>query len=207
MRKETLLKIMGLFRKNLDKGSTILEISKKLNIGYRPAYNHIDVMFKENMIVIEKVGKAKQCFLNLKNEKARHVLTEVDMLRKEKLYKKEIKLKNILNELILRLTERYISEIQSIILFGSFAKGKSLKNSDIDLLFIVSDIKNKELRADIGRECASFQYSHNIKIGPLISDVKEFKKMLKAEDLNVGKEVREHGIVLYGSELFWRIAA
>ena len=207
MRKKTLLKIMNLFRMNLDRGLTILEISKKLKIGYRPAYNHINEMSTEGITIIKKVGKAKQCFLNLKSEKARHILGEVDMLRKEKVYKKEIKLKNVLEELIKKLTEKYISEVQSIVLFGSYAKGKALKDSDVDLLFIVTDIKNKELRADIERECASFQYSHSVKISPIITDVKEFRKMLRAEELNVGKEARDYGIVLYGSELFWRLIA
>ena len=34
MRKETLLKIIGLFRKNIGKGMTMLEIAKTLKIGY-----------------------------------------------------------------------------------------------------------------------------------------------------------------------------
>ena len=207
MRKETLLKIMKLFRMNLDMGLTILGISKKISIGYRPAYNHINEMSNEGIINIKEVGKAKQCFLNLKSEKTRHILGEVDMLRKEKLYRKEAKLKNVLEKLIQKLTEKYISEIQSIILFGSYAKGKAVKDSDIDLLFIVSDIKNKELREDIERECVSFQYSHSIKLSPVITDPKEFRKMLKAEELNVGKEVREYGIALYGFEQFWRLIA
>ena len=207
MRKETLLKIMGLLRENLDKGPTILEISKKLKIGYRPAYNHINEMSKEGIIIIKEVGKAKQCFLNLKSERARHILGEVDMLRKEKLYKTEVKLKNILEKLISKLSERYTSEISSIVLFGSYAKGKAIKGSDIDLLFIISDLRNKELREDIERECTSFQYSHNIKISPIIADVKEFRVMLKSEELNIGKETREYGIVLYGSELFWMLIA
>jgi len=207
MRKETLLKIMELFRNNLDEGLTILGIAKKLNIGYRPAYNHINEMFKEKIISIKEVGKAKQCLLNLKNEKARHILGEVDMVRKEKLYGKETKLRNVLEKIISRLAEKYISEIQSIALFGSYAKWKAAKGSDIDLLFIVSDIKNRELRAGIERECASFQYSHNLKVSAVITDAKEFMTMLKAEELNVGKEVREHGIALYGSEQFWRIIA
>ena len=205
MRRETLLKIMGLFRKNLDKGLTILGISKKIGIGYRPAYNHIKEMYKEKIITINEVGKAKQCFLNLRSEKCRHILEEGDMLRKEKLYKEDPKLKNILERLISRLTEKHISEIQSIVLFGSYAKGKALKGSDIDLLFIVSDMKNKELRSNIERECSSFQYSHNIKVSPIITDAKEFKVMLKAEGLNIGKEVREYGISLYGFEQFWRL--
>jgi len=70
-------------------------------------------------------------------------------------------------------------------LFGSYARGTATKQSDIDLLFIVSDIKDKNLRESIERESASYQYSHNVKISPLITDIGEFKKMLKAKELNV----------------------
>ena len=79
-----------------------------------------------------------------------------------------------------------------------------MKDSDIDILFIVNDMKNKELREDIERESASFQASYNTRVSPLITDAKEFRGMLKAEGLNIGKEAREYGIALYGSEVFWR---
>ena len=106
---------------------------------------------------------------------------------------------------ISKLAEKFISEIRSIVLFGSYAKGTAKRRSDIDLLFIVSDLKDKSLRDSIERESASYQYSHNIKISPLITDIEEFKKMLKSKELNVGKEVKESGISLYGHEFFWRI--
>jgi predicted nucleotidyltransferase len=205
MRKETVLKIMGLFRKNLDKGLTILQISKKLGIGYRPAYNHIIEMGSQNMITINKIGNAKECFLDINSEKTRHALGELDILRKEKLFKKEAKLRDVLGGLIRKLSEKHISELQSIVLFGSYAKGKAVKGSDIDLLFIVSSIKNKKLRADIERDCASFEYSHNIKVSPIIADPNEFRKMIKSDGLNVGKEAREYGVALYGFEQLWRI--
>ena len=57
MRQKTLLKIVGLMRKDLNKGLTILEISKKLKIGYRPAYNHISEMEKEGIIKISRVSR------------------------------------------------------------------------------------------------------------------------------------------------------
>ena len=162
MRQKTLLKIIGLMRKGIDKGLTIFDISKKLKIGYRPAYNHISEMEKKGIIKITKVGSAKQCLLNPENPSARHLLESLDMATKE---------------------------------------------SDIDLLFIVSNLKNKRLREEIERESASYQYSYNAKVSPLITDIGEFKKMLKSKDLNVGKEAREYGISLYGHELFWRIIA
>lgn len=207
MKQETLIKIIGLLRKSLDRGLTILGISKTLKIGYDPAHNHIIEMHKQNIITINKVGNAKQCSLNLNNNKTRNLLQELDLKLTEKVYKENPKIKNILETLIAKLTEKYIAEIQSIILFGSYAKNTQKKDSDIDILFIVNDLKNKQLREDIERECSSFEYSYNIKISPIITDITEFKKMLSAKELNVGKEAREYGISLYGSEKFWRISA
>lgn len=205
MRQKTLLKIIGLMRTKLAGGMTILEISKKLKIGYRPAYNHISEMGKEEIILVDKIGSAKQCKLNFFSPKTRHLLEEVDIARKEGLFKANPKLKSVIENLISKLTEKFMSEIHSIVLFGSYAKGTAAKQSDIDLLFIVSDLKDKNLREAIERESASYQYSHNIKISPLITDIEEFKKMLKSKELNVGKEVKEYGISLYGHEIFWRV--
>ncbi len=204
MRQKTLLKIIGLMRKGLDKGLTILEISKQLKIGYRPAYNHISEMEKEGIVKIDRIGSAKQCSLNFSSPKTRHLLETLDMERKEELYGGNPRLK-IIDNLISKLTEKFMSEIHSIVLFGSYAKGTATKQSDIDLLFIVSNITDKNLREAIERESASYQYSNNIKISPLITDIEEFKKMLKAKELNVGKEIKEYGISLYGHEIFWRI--
>ena len=205
MRQETLLKIIGLMRKNMDLGLTISHVSKLLKIGYAPAYNHISEMEKEEIIKVLKIGNSKQCKLNLENTKTRHLLQEIDIKRKEDLYSKNPKIKSAIESLISKLAEKYISELLSVVLFGSYAKGTANKQSDIDLMFIVSDFKDKNLRESIERECASLQYSHNIKISPLITNIEEFKKMLKSKDLNVGKEIKEFGISLYGHELFWRV--
>ena len=138
------------------------------------------------------------------NAKCRHLLAETDLIRKNELLKKNQKLKAVLESLIEKIIETNASDIHSIVLFGSYAKGTATKSSDTDLLFIVAGMKDKSVRENIERECAGYQYSHNIKISPLITDVTEFKKMLKAKELNVGKETRAYGIPLYGSEIFWR---
>ncbi|HLC75051.1 MAG TPA: nucleotidyltransferase domain-containing protein [Candidatus Nanoarchaeia archaeon] len=206
MRRETVLKIVGLLRKNLG-GFTILEISKLLKIGYRPAYNHVAELEKIKAITTKKVGSAKQCSLNLENAQSRHFLQEIDLARKEELYKSNQKIKAILDDLLSKIASQIASSLHSIILFGSYAKGTATKSSDIDLLFIVSNIKDKPVRDTLERECASYQHSHNIKISPLITNMEEFRKMLKSKEINVGKEAKEYGIALYGSEQFWRLIA
>ncbi|MFA6073329.1 MAG: nucleotidyltransferase domain-containing protein [Candidatus Woesearchaeota archaeon] len=204
MRQKTLMKIVGLMRKELDRGQTMLEISKQLKIGYRPAYNHLIEMGKENMITIEKVGSSNQCKLNLNDAQLRHFLESFDILQKEEIFNKNIKLKLIITNLIEALTEKFISEIHSIVLFGSYAKNNSTKQSDVDLMFVVTDLKNKILREEIDRKCANYQYSHNIKLSPLIVDIPSLKEMISSKGLNVGKEIRTSGISLYGHEMFWR---
>jgi predicted nucleotidyltransferase len=207
MRQETLLKIVRLMRSDLGKGLTILEISRRLKIGYRPAYLHIAAMGKEGIVRIVKVGNAKQCSLNLASAKCMRLLEEVDALKKEEVYKRNPKARTVIESLLSKITKEFISDIHSIVLFGSYAKGTETKSSDIDLLFIVADLRNRPLREAIERESASFQNSHNLRVSPLISDISEFRKMLQAEELNVAKEAKEHGISLYGSEMFWRLLA
>ncbi|MFH1439931.1 MAG: nucleotidyltransferase domain-containing protein [Candidatus Woesearchaeota archaeon] len=207
MRHETVLKIIGLLRNNLGKGFTILEISKLLKIGYRPAYNHISELEEKKAIITKKVGSSKQCSLNLENAQSRHFLQEVDLTRKEELYKSNQKLKTILEDVIPKIVNQITASLHSVILFGSHAKRTATKSSDVDLLFIVSNIKDKSVREKIDRECASYQHSHNVKISPLITDMDEFKKMLRSKEMNVGKEAKEYGITLYGSEQFWRLIA
>ena len=204
MRRQTALKIIGLLRNHLDRGYTILNISKKLAIGYRPAYNHIKELEEGKVIVVEVVGRAKKCSLNLDNAKSRHLLQELDLEKKEELYTKHSKLKNVLENIIQNISEKVISKLHSIVLFGSYAKGSANKTSDIDLLFMISDISDKETRNIIETECLSYQLSHNITVSPILTDINEFRKMLKGPSLNVGKEVRDYGISIYGSQQFWR---
>jgi predicted nucleotidyltransferase len=204
MRHETVMKIINLMRNDLGEGFTILEISKKLKIGYRPAYNHISELNERDIILIKKVGHSKQCFINLESEKAKLLLQESDIIKKEKLFQKNKRIKNILEELNNKITIEIPNKLHSIILFGSYAKGTFKKSSDVDLLFIVSNIEDKFVRENIQRECSAYQYSHNIEINPIISDIVQFRKMIESKGLNVGKEAKEFGIVLYGIEQFWR---
>src|SRR3989344_2016275 len=110
MRRETALRIIELLRKELGRGLTILDISKKLKIGYRPAYNHITGLAREKAIIVKTVGRAKQSFLNLDNSKCRYFLQEVDLVRKEAVYKTNPKLKAVLEELTIKIANKFTAE-------------------------------------------------------------------------------------------------
>src|SRR3989338_8274004 len=105
MRRETTLKIIRLLREDMGRGFTILEVSKKLKIGYRPAYNHIIELGKEKIITIKTVGRAKQSFLNLDSPRCRYLLQESDLERSEDIYKINSRLKTVIEALIQRVAD------------------------------------------------------------------------------------------------------
>src|SRR3989339_525528 len=87
------------------------------------------------------------------------------------------------------LISKIVSELDttdSILLFGSYAKGKERETSDIDLLII-----NRK-----GEKSLSFSRYETLfkkKINPLFITPAELRQMLKEETENVGKQaLREH---------------
>ena len=181
-----------------------MRLQKRLKSGTVYAYNHLLAMQKEGIITINEVGRAKQCLLNLKSERARVLLQEADIARKDELFKANAKLRNVFEALIPKIESHLLTEIRSIILFGSYARGGATKSSDVDLLFIIDNISNKALRQEIERECAGVMYSNNIKVSPAFADIAEFRKMLASRELNIGKEAKDYGLPVFGLELFGR---
>ena len=92
----------------------MLEISKLLKIGYRPAYNHISELEGDNVIVTKKVGSSKQCFLNLENAQSRHFLQEVDLVRKKEVYRSSLKLRTILEEIVPKIINQIVASLHSV---------------------------------------------------------------------------------------------
>ena len=187
MRQKTLLKIIGLMRKGLGKGLTILEISKQLKIGYRPAYNHITEMEKEGIIEIEKIGSSKQCKLNLASPQTRHLLESLDLTRKKEIYQQNPKLKTVIESLISKLTEKFISEVHSIVLFGSYAKNTERKESDIDIYIETTNPKIKE-------EAQKIYDLISVKIGKF-----------NVNDLLIKEIMKNHAIIKGGENYYEKV--
>ena len=199
-----MLKVAGLLRSG--ERLTIRAVALQLGIGYRPAYLHLHGMEKERMVVMEQVGRAKQCRLDFSSEACRQLLGEVDLHRKERLFAHTPWLRSVLDGLVSRLAEELPGDLQIVVLFGSYAKGTVGKKSDIDLLFVVGSLRSRRVRITIEKECSSYIYSHNITVSPIVTDIAEFKKMAKGKEMSVGKEAAG-GIPLYGAESFWRWVA
>ncbi len=179
------LKVLNYLGKNFKNSYTMHELSKTLKIPYASFYRTIQDM--KDLIVINSVGKSKIMQLNIKNTVIKsHLVVSSDEERKDFLDKQPI-IKKIYNEL----------NTKSIVLiFGSYAKGKENEKSDIDILMI-----NKEGNKDIN--FSKYELLFKKKINPVFITKKEFKKMLEAEEENIGKQALKNHIILNNPEEFW----
>jgi predicted nucleotidyltransferase len=96
------------------------------------------------------------------------------------------------DEFVQKLKEKFGDRVESIIVFGSYARGESKEESDIDVL-IIGDIKLDDV-IDVA-------YPIFLKYGVYISPIvmsRGYFEMLKAEKTGFIENVLKEGITLYG---------
>ncbi len=182
-------KIIQFLIEHQEKPWTIRAISKHLKINYKIVYEDVHKLAKEKIITITRLGNSNQCTFNyIFNEKT---LAAEEMLRKSLLKTGNIKI----------IYDR-ISEIQNpfylLLIFGSYAKHKATRNSDVDVCLITDNQEIREKIAQILRTVA-FQ-THLVEFSPA-----EFISMLKTTDFNVGKEIVKYRVILKGAEDFYEM--
>ena len=90
-----------------------------------------------------------------------------------------------------------------LIVFGSYAKEQVRKDSDLDLLVIVPNQKQAEI---IEKVISSIARISPIKIHETIITEKSFALMSQKKELNVVLEAKDKHILIYGNELYYKLA-
>jgi predicted nucleotidyltransferase len=163
---------------------TLHELSNLVNIPYTSFYRIVKDM--DDLVNIEIKGKSK--LISIKwNEITKAYLIIASFEEKKEFIKK--------NQIIKRIEEK-AKDITLI--FGSYAKGKETKKSDVDIIII-----NK--RGERNLRFSDLELLYDIKINPLFFSEKEFLLMLKDKEENVGKQALKDHILLSGFSDFWRL--
>ncbi|MBU2637563.1 MAG: nucleotidyltransferase domain-containing protein [Nanoarchaeota archaeon] len=179
------LKIINYLGKNMGEAITMHMLSNLLFIPYTSFHRAINTM--KDMVITEAIGKAKIIRLNAANPAAVSYLAVSSHEEAKEFLEKNPVIKEISREL----------ETGSIILlFGSYAKGKPTKRSDIDIMVI-----NKKGNRDVS--FSKHELLFRKQINPIYVSEQEFAEMLKANEENVGKQALKSNIVLANPERFW----
>lgn len=173
---------------------TIRALSKKAGINYRQAYEEAIKMNKDNLISIAKQGNSSICSINLQTDTALYAY--VESLRTRDFIKNSNKIQLVAKEL-----EKISTSFCTAILFGSHAKGKATKDSDIDILLVSKNPEETEQEAN----AALSTLSYNMHISSVSEE--SFNEMRQKKGLNVVNELEGSHIILAGYEDYCRLMA
>jgi predicted nucleotidyltransferase len=189
MLKDNEIKVLKLLFDDLNNNPTMRGVSLSLNQKYPQTFKTIKNLEKEEIIILKEIGKSKIIYLNFLKDNPYYTCIEIE--RTEDLCKK--------NKEILFIKEK-LKECGNFVslIFGSHAKNKNLKSSDIDLLIIIPNEKGVEMtRKNIKNKLALYNIDLNI-----ISEKSLFQMWENKNELNVGNEILKSHYVLTGFETY-----
>lgn len=187
------LRIIELFRKNSFASFTIREIMKKLKTkSYSWTHAAVKRLQKEKILILEKKGQSQLCTLALDGPKAviyLALLEELSAIGQDIPYFEEI----------LSLMP---SSFHILIVAGSYADGTFTKTSDVDVVVIIDEGKEKKWLLN------KLLHKGELMIPPLHPSVftrEEFLEMLTSREANYGKEIEKKHLVISGAEPYFKL--
>lgn len=186
------LNVLDVFRRNLGKKLTAKQIKEESKINSNKfLYKALDNCKSEGLIISERVGKSLLYSLEL-NSRSSSYLGFI-----------AYELYNIPKPVLLNIEREFGNKLYSFVglVFGSYAKGKQRKDSDIDIAILVE--KKEVAKAKAIME--SIKLKEMISIHSYVFSYEEFIEMLKHDMENVGKEILRHHLVFYNPSVFYTL--
>lgn len=159
----------------------------------------LDELEEAGIIRSKHVGSVRQLFPVLNSPLSTSTFELVEEQEKQNAISRHPIIKKLLNR-INSFKKIFGSELVSIVLFGSIARGYLTKESDIDILFIV----RKERESQKNKLSKLFQtISLNIgrEICPLVIEKNDFKKQLD-KSTSFARQIQKERIILYNTKEF-----
>lgn len=181
-----MLLILSFMLRDLSRGFHASEIAKTLKLNQKSVSNHLNALEKQNLLKHSISGRNKLFFFNNNNEFVfQKFILKVEAEKTLSFLQKDFKTK----ELIMKL-EQIINN--PFLVFGSYAKGKQKKDSDIDILCI-GTYSNKEIK--------KIEEFFKIKINIHSLKKEDFMNALEKKNFLMNEIVKDH-IIINGFDLF-----
>lgn len=180
-------KVIMTLIENQDQNISIAQLAKRSKLDYKNVYNTVKQLENEGLISLERFGNAFNCILN---QKTHHTIFEAEYERRKILL--QDKNFQILHKKLNSLEFSFIA-----LIFGSYAKGTSLKSSDIDLLMISEENREKEIERIISLIPLDIHF--------VFFTYEEFLSMARSREFTVVSEAIKQNIILVGIEDYYRL--
>lgn len=188
-------RILGNLLRTPLESKSMHQIAVDTKLSYVTVHKLIPNLLKRKLIKQQRKGKSNLVSIDFENATTEK-LSSAALSEKNRLIRKYPKLALLTKE----IEEALAEELYILLLFGSYAKEKPKKESDIDLLFIIQyrkDIEKYKERID-----KALRLYLTIKKDFKIVSTEDFMDMLN-QRYTVGREAFQQGIVLFGTEHYY----
>ncbi|MDK2907936.1 MAG: hypothetical protein PWQ87_394 [Candidatus Woesearchaeota archaeon] len=183
------IEILRLLIKNADKDYSIRQLAILRKINYKSAYEAVMKLYEEGVINIKKEGNNSRISFNFSfNESVFIAEKEI----------REAFLKNKDFSVLYKRIDEIDNPFFICLVFGSYAKGITHKGSDLDICTITNE-------REVIKEINNIFDITPFEIHSLEFSSKEFNKMLKSKDYNIGKEIVKNKVILKNIEAFYEL--
>lgn len=188
------LRILKVFAGQINKIFSIRDVAKELGIFPSSAHRAIRPLIEKDFLVQNEKG-----FLSLNYRKHHDILAYVEYLRRNDLLEKHR------NKSLAMFTDELVKHIKDdsfmLILFGSAVNSK--RPHDIDILLLIEKTENIEFAEKfLHNVCRNYGLPfHEI----VLSFDSVYEMLLKRDNRNVFNELLNKHVILYGTELFYRL--
>lgn len=173
---------------------SIKEISKLIKRSYALTHAAVNSLVHTRVLLTQKIGNSIACRLNLSAEPQLLALSSLQLAHH---FLQKVPFAFVIDE----LKEKLHNAFYILLVFGSYAKRTSTKDSDVDLLFI---IQNEQDLENIKRKVKTVLSSTNLKIEFEVITISWLMDMFEQKN-SVGREALEGSIVLQGAEQYYTL--
>ncbi len=177
------------------------EISRLSKVSLNNVNNTMRQFAKEDLFKRREISNMSLFKPNLNSEDLLKLFEYMELRRKKAFYSKNKSIARLLEKYPANVIELSKRQIQLVVLFGSVARGKWAKGSDIDILAVSS---NKDSDAINVLNKAKIDVSPLLEIRPISTTIEQFTEGLKKKT-EFYNDLWNDRIVLYNESLFWQL--
>ncbi|OGX37490.1 MAG: hypothetical protein A3D87_08740 [Omnitrophica WOR_2 bacterium RIFCSPHIGHO2_02_FULL_50_17] len=194
-------KILEVFFKDPFKEVHLREVVRLSKVSLTNVDNSMRLFVKEDMFKRREVSNMVFFKPNLENETLLKTFEYLEMEKRGDFYSKNKKIARLLQKYSKDIVHLSDKKIQIVILFGSVARGDWTKESDVDMLAVVSG-KENEVAHVLNK--AKTDAGPLLEIRPISTTTEKFVDGFKKK-AEFYDELWKDRVILYNEFLFWQL--
>ena len=201
-----LLLVKTIHEQGVNKWMYTRELAKLARVSTSTASIECRKLAKHRILLLKTEGREKSYKINLSNPAARKLYELFETERRESFYNKNRRLAWALQEFTKRVFDS-LPQVQSIVLFGSAARGELTRTSDVDILVLAPTLEQdsfNKLMKSVDALAAETTGTYGFPISAVTMTMKDWEAAVR-EKKRIAQDVIREGFVLFGEDRYYQL--